>query len=100
MAQTVKKLSRQRSDKGSRIYRSETKGFDFRKARGRYIQFNILLKKYQEKQRCFYGEEGLKNNFSKNRLTSDRSGAIINSTEQNIVRGAERLRWRMLNPLT
>ena len=32
LAQTVKKLSRQRSDKGSRIYRSETNGFDSRKA--------------------------------------------------------------------
>jgi hypothetical protein len=30
--QTVKKLSNQRSDKGSRIYRSETNGFDSRKA--------------------------------------------------------------------
>ena len=30
--QTVRKLSRQRSDKGSRIYRSETNGFDSRKA--------------------------------------------------------------------
>ena len=33
MVQTVKKLSRQRSDKGSRIYRPETNGFDFRKAK-------------------------------------------------------------------
>ena len=31
--QTVKKLSNQRSDKGSRIYRSETNGFDYRKAK-------------------------------------------------------------------
>ena len=39
MAQTVKKLSRQRSDKGSRIYRSETNGFDSRKAKEkRYTQ--------------------------------------------------------------
>ena len=33
MVQTVKKLSNQRSDKGSRIYRSETNGFDSRKAK-------------------------------------------------------------------
>ena len=40
--QTVKKLSNQRSDKGSRIYRSETKGLDSRKAKS-------LLKKRKRK---------------------------------------------------
>ena len=33
MVQTVKKLSSQRSDKGLWIYRSETNGFDSRKAK-------------------------------------------------------------------
>ena len=40
--QTVKKLSRQRSDKGSRIYRSETNGFDSRKAKDKYM--DVLVK--------------------------------------------------------
>ena len=46
-AQTVKKLSSQRSDKGLWIYRSETNGFDSRKATlVLYTNYTIFLKKY------------------------------------------------------
>ena len=41
--QTVKKLSSQRSDKGSRIYRSKTNGFDSRKASHGQDIFNGVL---------------------------------------------------------
>ena len=41
--QTVKKLSSQRSDKGSRIYRSKTNVFDSRKAMFSAFVKSILL---------------------------------------------------------
>ena len=55
--QTVKKLSNQRSDKGSRIYRSETNGFDSRKAKqGAITPREISYEGYEERAKACYEE--------------------------------------------